>query len=233
MKGRYESSLHDVAGIDDRRRHVGDPAEHHRDARPRASARLELATQSDQDDRVSQAPRRRRHGLSRTRPKRQHFARRCAASSTQRRRSPSRDESAQEALVSGWQANQEWFQKLGKKGWIAPAWPKEYGGASMTTVQQFIFNEEMALQQGAAADAHDHRARHGGPDAHRARHRRPEAEVPARHAQGRGHLVPGLQRAGRRLRPGVAADARRARRRRLRRSTARRSGRRWPTWRST
>ncbi len=57
---------------------------------------------------------------------------------------PKKGESAQEALVSGWSANQEWFKKLGQKGWIAPAWPKEYGGASMTTVQQFIFNEEMA-----------------------------------------------------------------------------------------
>ena len=60
---------------------------------------------------------------------------------------PKKGESAQEALVSGWAANQEWFKKLGQKGWIAPAWPKEYGGASMTTVQQFIFNEEMALNK--------------------------------------------------------------------------------------
>ncbi len=58
---------------------------------------------------------------------------------------PKAGESSQEAMVNNWQANQGWFKKLGEKGWIAPAWPKEYGGASMTTVQQFIFNEEMAL----------------------------------------------------------------------------------------
>jgi alkylation response protein AidB-like acyl-CoA dehydrogenase len=38
-----------------------------------------------------------------------------------------------------------WRQRLAEKRWIAPAWPKEYGGAGMTTMQQFIFNEEMAL----------------------------------------------------------------------------------------
>jgi len=40
--------------------------------------------------------------------------------------------------------SQGWFKKLGEKGWISPAWPKEYGGAGMTVMQQFIFNEEMA-----------------------------------------------------------------------------------------
>ena len=37
-----------------------------------------------------------------------------------------------------------WMKKLAAKGWIAPAWPKEYGGAGMTVMQQFVFNEEMA-----------------------------------------------------------------------------------------
>ena len=41
-------------------------------------------------------------------------------------------------------ASQKWFKTLGQKGWIAPAWPKEYGGAGMTVVQQLVFNEEMA-----------------------------------------------------------------------------------------
>ena len=35
-------------------------------------------------------------------------------------------------------------EKLAKRGWIAPAWPKEYGGASMSVMQQFIMNEEFA-----------------------------------------------------------------------------------------
>ena len=38
----------------------------------------------------------------------------------------------------------EWTKKLAARGWVAPAWPKEYGGAGLTVMQQFIFNEEMA-----------------------------------------------------------------------------------------
>ncbi len=38
----------------------------------------------------------------------------------------------------------DWMKKLAARGWIAPAWPKEYGGAGMSVMQQFVFNEEMA-----------------------------------------------------------------------------------------
>jgi alkylation response protein AidB-like acyl-CoA dehydrogenase len=38
----------------------------------------------------------------------------------------------------------EWRTKLANKGWIAPAWPKEYGGAGFSVMQQFIMNEEFA-----------------------------------------------------------------------------------------
>jgi len=37
-----------------------------------------------------------------------------------------------------------WLKKLAKKGWVAPAWPKEYGGAGLSTAKQFVFNEELA-----------------------------------------------------------------------------------------
>jgi alkylation response protein AidB-like acyl-CoA dehydrogenase len=40
--------------------------------------------------------------------------------------------------------NADWAKKLAQKGWIVPAWPKEYGGAGMSVMQQFIFNQEMA-----------------------------------------------------------------------------------------
>ena len=39
---------------------------------------------------------------------------------------------------------QKWMKKLSTKGWIAPAWPVEYGGAGMSIMQQFVFNEELA-----------------------------------------------------------------------------------------
>ncbi len=38
----------------------------------------------------------------------------------------------------------QWRRKLAQRGWIAPAWPKEYGGAGMTVMQQFIYNLETA-----------------------------------------------------------------------------------------
>jgi len=51
------------------------------------------------------------------------------------------------ALMEAFAKGQEWFKKLAERGWIAPAWPKEYGGGGMTVMQQFIFNEEMALHR--------------------------------------------------------------------------------------
>jgi alkylation response protein AidB-like acyl-CoA dehydrogenase len=38
----------------------------------------------------------------------------------------------------------EWNQALTEKGWVAPHWPKEYGGAGMTTMEQFVYAAEMA-----------------------------------------------------------------------------------------
>jgi alkylation response protein AidB-like acyl-CoA dehydrogenase len=38
-------------------------------------------------------------------------------------------------------------QKLSGRGWIAPAWPKEYGGAGMSVMEQFILNEEFAVNR--------------------------------------------------------------------------------------
>jgi alkylation response protein AidB-like acyl-CoA dehydrogenase len=40
--------------------------------------------------------------------------------------------------------NRGWIKKLAGKGWIAPAWPREYGGAGMSVMEQFIFNSELA-----------------------------------------------------------------------------------------
>jgi alkylation response protein AidB-like acyl-CoA dehydrogenase len=64
-----------------------------------------------------------------------------------RREGGPRPASQAEAFAAGWQANLVWFKKLAERGWIAPAWPKEYGGASLSVMQQFIFNEEMAIRR--------------------------------------------------------------------------------------
>ncbi len=37
-----------------------------------------------------------------------------------------------------------WRSALSSRGWVAPAWPKEYGGAGLDTKKQFILNEEFA-----------------------------------------------------------------------------------------
>jgi alkylation response protein AidB-like acyl-CoA dehydrogenase len=37
-----------------------------------------------------------------------------------------------------------WHKILAKKGWVAPAWPAQYGGTGWTATQRFIFSEEIA-----------------------------------------------------------------------------------------
>lgn len=37
-----------------------------------------------------------------------------------------------------------WHRILGKKGWVAPAWPTEYGGPGWSATQRYIFSEELA-----------------------------------------------------------------------------------------
>src|SRR5690606_17856889 len=56
----------------------------------------------------------------------------------------------------GWQADrksadperrraaEESASALAARGWIAPSWPVEYGGAGLSVREQFIFNQEMA-----------------------------------------------------------------------------------------
>ncbi|MEE8421232.1 MAG: acyl-CoA dehydrogenase family protein [Dehalococcoidia bacterium] len=43
------------------------------------------------------------------------------------------------------QAASDWADALSEKGWVAPAWPTEYGGAGLSPMEQFIFKQEMAL----------------------------------------------------------------------------------------
>jgi alkylation response protein AidB-like acyl-CoA dehydrogenase len=37
-----------------------------------------------------------------------------------------------------------WHRVLAKKGWVAPAWPVEYGGTGWTATQRYIWSEETA-----------------------------------------------------------------------------------------
>ena len=36
-----------------------------------------------------------------------------------------------------------WHRILAKQGWVAPAWPKEWGGTGLNVVQRYIFEEEL------------------------------------------------------------------------------------------
>ncbi len=36
-----------------------------------------------------------------------------------------------------------WHRTLAKKGWVAPAWPKEWGGTGWNVVQRYLFEEEL------------------------------------------------------------------------------------------
>jgi len=51
------------------------------------------------------------------------------------------DRKSEDGNASG--AAKSWANALGERGWVAPQWPKEYGGAGLTTIEQFIFNMEM------------------------------------------------------------------------------------------
>jgi len=37
-----------------------------------------------------------------------------------------------------------WHKVLAKKGWVAPSWPKAYGGTDWTPTQKYIWSEELA-----------------------------------------------------------------------------------------
>ncbi|MBK6560863.1 acyl-CoA dehydrogenase family protein [Candidatus Amarobacter glycogenicus] len=54
------------------------------------------------------------------------------------------DATPQEMMERGRSMMKEWRGKLSAKGWVAPAWPKEYGGAGLGVMEQFIMNEEFA-----------------------------------------------------------------------------------------
>src|SRR5260370_34062936 len=41
-----------------------------------------------------------------------------------------------------------WNKILAKKGWVAPAWPKEWGGTGWNVVQRYIFEEELGYAGG-------------------------------------------------------------------------------------
>ena len=41
-------------------------------------------------------------------------------------------------------AAEDWGHAVGERGWTAPHWPREYGGADLSVMEQFIFAQELA-----------------------------------------------------------------------------------------
>src|SRR5687767_13244809 len=54
------------------------------------------------------------------------------------------EEEVENALFGRLGAVKAWRDKVAERGWVAPAWPKAYGGAEMSVVDQFIINEEFS-----------------------------------------------------------------------------------------
>ncbi|MFN8639412.1 MAG: acyl-CoA dehydrogenase family protein [Dehalococcoidia bacterium] len=106
-------------------------------------------------------------------------------------------------------AAKDWGDALAARGWFAPQWPKEYGGAGMSPMELFIFRQEMALADAPHVGGPGHEATRLDP--HRARLAGAEGRAPAAHPLRRSQLAAGLLGAGLRLRPRLAADPRRAR----------------------
>ena len=46
-----------------------------------------------------------------------------------------------------WDSAQAFTKKMGEKGWVAPAWPEEYGGQGMGFMKQVVLSEEVAYRR--------------------------------------------------------------------------------------
>ena len=92
-----------------------------------------------------------------------------------------------------------WHRILHKKGWIAPLWPKEYGGPGWSITRRFIFEQETTRAGTMPPLAFS--VTMVGPVIYTFGNDGAEAEVSAAHSVGRGLVVPGLFRAGIGLRP--------------------------------
>ena len=111
-----------------------------------------------------------------------------------------------------WHGQADWHHALYDAGFFGLSWPTDIGGQDLPERLRRD-PRRRAGRRRRAASPQPRLPRAGHP---RARQRRHPPALPARHRQRARPLVPGLQRARRRLRPGLAAHPRRARRRRLR-----------------
>ena len=95
-----------------------------------------------------------------------------------------------------------WLRRMAERGWTAPTWPRAYGGGGLSADEAACWRRSWP----AAAIARRWRrsALDAGTGAAGIRQRGAEARAPAENRARRNPLVPGLFRAGRRLRPRLA-----------------------------
>jgi alkylation response protein AidB-like acyl-CoA dehydrogenase len=51
-----------------------------------------------------------------------------------------------------WEFHKQVARKLGTRGWLSRAWPREYGGLDASLIEQFIFSEAMGYHRAAGVD---------------------------------------------------------------------------------
>ena len=106
----------------------------------------------------------------------------------------------------------EWTGVLADSGYLVPHWPKPWG-LDADPVEQLVIDEELRRRARPAAASADRRL--GAADDHQPRHARAAGAVGPGLAAGRDPLVPDVQRARRRQRPGQPHDPGGAGRRRV------------------
>ena len=104
---------------------------------------------------------------------------------------------------AAWEVRLAWDRELSAGGWLGIGWPREYGGRGLGLLEEIVFEYEYA-RVNAPYRATVQRPRPARPDAPHDGRRGAEEAFPAADPRRRGAVGPGLQRAGRRLRPGVA-----------------------------
>ena len=107
-------------------------------------------------------------------------------------------------------------RRLAERGWLTPHWPAEHGGRAATPWQHIILGEEL-WSVGEPRGPQYMNVNWIGPSILAHGTDEQKATLPAADRARRGRVVPGLLGARRRLRPGLAAHERSARRRRVRR----------------
>lgn len=52
-----------------------------------------------------------------------------------------------EETEESWALSRQFQRKLGRKGWLAPAYPREFGGSEMSHMERLILAEELAYSR--------------------------------------------------------------------------------------